>query len=116
MKKELPSSPPGGEGSSTLEEESTREPEIIDAEINDRESERSALIIISTDESYRLPAPALYCYKCLRFVSAEVVVFFFVFVFYYYQYFIQQYLFQWYAIEALENRTNRYATIKPSLW
>ena len=93
MKKELPSSPPRGEGSSTLEEESTQEPEIIDAEMNDRESERSALIN-STDESYCLPVPALYCYKCLRFVSAEVVVFFFVFVFYYYQYFIQQYLFQ----------------------
>ena len=106
MKKELPSSPPGGEGSSTLEEESTQEPEIIDAEMNDRESERSALIINSTDESYCLPVPGLYCYKCLRFVSAEVVVFFFVFVFYYYQYFIQQYLFQWYAIEALENGTN----------
>ena len=38
-----------------------------------------------------------------RFVSAEVVVFSFVFVFYYYQYYIQQYLFQWYALEALQN-------------
>ena len=40
------------------------------------EAERSALI--NADESYRrLP------YKCLRFVSAEVVVFFFVFVFHF---------------------------------
>ena len=43
--------------------------------------------------------------KYVRYVSAEIVVFCFVFVFYYYQYYTQQYLFQWYTIEALRNVT-----------
>lgn len=41
--------------------------------------------------------------KYVRFVSAEIIVFSFVFVFYYYQNYTQQYLFQWFASEALNN-------------
>ena len=42
----------------------------------------------------------------VRFISAQVVIFSFVFVFYYYQHYIQQYLFQWYATRALRNATS----------
>ena len=42
----------------------------------------------------------------VRFISPQVVIFSFIFVFYYYQNYMQQYLFQWYAIEALRNTTS----------
>lgn len=44
--------------------------------------------------------------KYIRFVSAQIVVFSFIFVFYYHQNYTQQYLFQWFASEALNNATN----------
>ena len=44
--------------------------------------------------------------KYVRLVSAEVIAFSFIFVFYYYNYYIQQYLFQWYAMDTLQNATS----------
>ena len=44
--------------------------------------------------------------SCVRLVSTEVVGFFFIFVFYYYNYYIQQYLFQWYAMDTLQNTSS----------
>ena len=81
--------------------------------MNEGESERSALINADVKAAHSHPLPA-YHYKLLnfvRFVSAEVVVFSFVFVFYYYQYYTQQYLFQWYATEALKNTSRLHSRL-----
>ena len=83
-------------------------------EMNDEEKESAVLLLgknsqPTTAEENRESPNSSVCYsrllKYVRYVSAEIVIFCFVFVFYYYQFYTQQYLFQWYAIEALKNVT-----------
>ena len=74
-------------------------------------SERSSLINSDKKEAREsltplLPACHYKLLNLLRLVSAEVVVFSFVFVFYYFQSYTQQYVFQWYAKEAVENSSH----------
>ena len=75
--------------------------------MNDEELESSVLFRrkpATADENRKSPDGQPVCLsRLLKYVSAQIVIFCFVFVFYYYQSYTQQYFFQWYAIKALQN-------------
>ena len=75
--------------------------------MNDEEHESSVLLRrkpTSAEGNRKSPyGQVCHSWRYLKYVSAEIVIFCFVFVFFYYQYYTQQYFFQWYAIEALRN-------------
>ena len=77
--------------------------------MNDEEHESSVLFRRkpATTEDNRKSPNGQVCHsgQFLKYVSAEIVTFCFVFVFYYYQFYTLQYFFQWYAIKALRNMT-----------
>ena len=74
----------------------------MDGDVSD--SEKTSLINATQSKKQHPRYEVLM--KYVRFVSAEIIVFSFVFVFYYYQNYTQQYLFQWFASEALNNATH----------
>ena len=77
--------------------------------MNNEEHESSALLRqkLATEEENRKSPNGQVCHswRYLKYVSAEIVIFCFLFVFYYYQFYTQQYFFQWYVIKALRNMT-----------
>ena len=74
----------------------------MDGDVSD--SEKTSLINATQSKKQHPRYEVLM--KYVRFVSAEIIVFSFVFVFYYYQNYTQQYLFQWFASKALNNATH----------
>ena len=81
----------------------------VRGEMNDEEHESSVLFRRkpATTEDNRKSPNGQVCHsgQFLKYVSAEIVTFCFVFALYYYQVYTLQYFFQWYAIKALRNMT-----------
>lgn len=81
----------------------------IDETIDEAINETDASALLQGDSSYQtssvISLSSVWNHRktIVRFVSAEVVVFFFMFTWNYYQHYSQQYFFHWYAIEALRN-------------